>query len=88
MAKTKEKEAVSCQFRKDSKEFKKLLWLFQNGKIKKTDQPAAIRSKYIDVFSKFTTSQFRSQFHKARSLAGINRKYKLGLSSWTLLIKY
>jgi hypothetical protein len=75
MTKTKTAEkgkATRTQFRQDSKEFKKLLKLFKDGKIKSTDQPASIRSKYIDVFEKFTATQFRSQFHKARQLAGIN----------------
>jgi hypothetical protein len=65
------------QFRQDSKEFKKLLKLFQDGKIKPKEQPASICSKYVDIFGKFTPTQFRSQFHKARSLAGMTCKYPL-----------
>jgi hypothetical protein len=61
-------------FKQDSKEFKFLVKLFQAGKIKMTEQPAAVRSRYLDIFGKFTTTQFRSQYSKARNFAGVNCK--------------
>ncbi len=68
--KTDGKQPVKIQFRQDSVEFKKLVKLFQTGRIKAGDAPASVRSKYPDLFAQFTATQFRSQFHKARSMSG------------------
>jgi hypothetical protein len=62
-------------FKQDSREFKFLVKLFQDGKIKPSEQPASVRSKYVDVFGRFTASQFRSLYSKARNFAGVNRKF-------------
>ena len=61
-------------FRKDSKEFKKLVTLLQKGKVKSTDAPASVKAKYPDVFGKFTTTQFRSQWNNAKNMLGMNCK--------------
>jgi hypothetical protein len=61
-------------FCQDSKEFKFLVGLFRAGKNKLLKPPAAIRSRYLDTFGKFTTTQFWSQFSKARNFAGVNCK--------------
>lgn len=63
-------------FKQDSKEFKFLVKLFQGGKIKMTEQPAAVRSRYLDTFGKFSPTQFRSQFSKAKNFAGVNCKLR------------
>jgi hypothetical protein len=67
-------KARNPPFKQDSKEFKFLVKLFQGGKIKMSEQPAAVRSRYLDTFGKFSTTQFRSQFSKARNFAGVNCK--------------
>ena len=64
-------KARNPPFKQDSKEFKFLVKLFQANKIKMTEQPAAVRSRYLDTFGKFSTTQFRSQFSKARNFAGV-----------------
>ena len=67
----KKKSAVSATvFRKDSKEFKHLVDLFKRGQISHGDQPASVKSKCNDMFSQFTTGQFRAQFHNAKKEAG------------------
>jgi hypothetical protein len=90
MAKTKEvgskdkEKKKSPPFKQDSKEFKMLVKLFQNGKIKPSEQPAAVRSKYVDTFGKYTATQFRSQYSKARNFAGCNRKYPFNMATCTV----
>ena len=61
-------------FRKDSKEFKKLVTLIQKGKVKPTDAPATVKAQYPQVFGKFTTTQFRSQWNNAKNMLGMNCK--------------
>ena len=61
-------------FRNDSKEFKKLVSLIQKGKVKPTEAPASVKAKYPDVFGKFTTTQFRSQWNNAKNMLGMNCK--------------
>jgi hypothetical protein len=63
------KKPVGDRFTKDSPEFKKMLEMLLSGEVKATDQPASVRSKYPDIFGKFTASQFRSQWHNAKAMA-------------------
>ena len=63
-------------FRKDSKDFKKMLQLIEKGKIKPTDKPSAIKTKYAKYFWKYSDGSFRSQFNNAKGMAGISGKGK------------
>jgi hypothetical protein len=69
------KKARVAPFKQDSREFKFLVKLFQDGKIKPSEQPASVQSKYLNVFGQFTASQFCSQYSKARNFAGVNCKF-------------
>lgn len=62
-------------FRQDSKDFKFMLKLFRNGKIKASDAPASVRAKFPSKYGKYTTGQFRSQFNKAKGMAGIQCRF-------------
>ena len=61
-------------FWKDSKEFKKLVTLIQKGKVKPTDAPASDKAQYPQIFGKFTTTQFCSQWNNAKNMLGMNCK--------------
>ena len=73
MSKLAKKQAlVKHVFRQDSKDFKFLLNEFKKGRIKPSDKPASVRKQYGDRYEKYTTGQFRSQFNKAKAIAGGN----------------
>ena len=85
----KKKDAVKCTFRQDSLDFKFLLKLFKTGQISPTMAPASVRNLYIARFGKYTTNQFRSQFNKAKGIAGSNGKIPtLGFDVLTFLFYY
>ena len=70
-------KAVKHKFGQDSREFKELVLMFQNGIISAADKPGAIKSRYPQLFEKFTGPQFRAQFSKARTLSGAAGAYSL-----------
>ena len=73
-APTTSAKKATIPFRQDSKEFATLVTLLKKGKVKPTDQPASVRSKYSQHFAKFTAAQFRAQYSKAKGLVAGNSK--------------
>ena len=61
-------------FRKDSADFKKLLLLLKDGKVKPTDKPATVKDRFPQYFGKYTATKFRLQWNNAKNMLGTNCK--------------
>ena len=75
VGKSKEKDNKDGQFKKDSREFKKLLMTLKEGKAKFTEKPVSVKNRYPKCFGRFTTTQFRSQWNVAKNVLGANCKW-------------
>ena len=64
-------------FKKDGKDFKRLLKPLKSGKIKPTDKPGAVKTAHSQCFGKCSDNAFRSQCGQAKAISGVNVKGKL-----------
>lgn len=72
------KKHQTAKFTQNTKAYKMLKGMFEEGKITPTDKPSDVRSTDPE-YQQYTPTQFRSQFNKLKSLIGINTRDGKGL---------